>query len=132
MKFPQKKTTSKYRSGLEVSVIENLNKRKVNFTYESVVIAYSKPSTSHKYTPDINLLNGIFVEIKGFFKREDRAKHLAIKNSNPKVEIRFLFGNSRNKIYKGSKTTYADWCTKHGFKFADKVIPDDWIKEIRK
>ena len=64
---------------------------------------------------------------QGFFKREDRKKHLLVKEQNPKLDIRFIFGNSRNKIYKGSKTSYADWCLKHGFVFADKVIPTDWI-----
>ena len=39
----------------------------------------------------------------------------------------YVVGNSRNRIYKGSKTSYADWCLKHGFKFADKVIPNNWI-----
>lgn len=128
MKYPKKKT-SKYRSGLELSVIQNLERRKVNYMYESVRIAYSKPATNHIYTPDLDLLNGIFVEIKGFFKREDRQKHLHIKKSNPRMDIRFIFGNSKNKIYKGSKTSYADWCTKNGFMYADRIIPEEWIKD---
>jgi len=32
-------------------------------------------------------------------------------------------------LYKGSKNTYGDWCDKHGFLFADKVIPESWLKE---
>ena len=123
----QKKRTSNYRSGLEENVINNLKERKINFKYEQRVVCYSKPSTQHKYTPDIELDNGVLIEIKGFFKREDRKKHLLIKEQLPKLDIRFIFGNSRNRIYKGSKTSYADWCVKHGFKFADKVIPNNWI-----
>jgi NAD(P)-dependent dehydrogenase (short-subunit alcohol dehydrogenase family) len=38
-----------------------------------------------------------------------------------------LFQNSKTKISKASKTTYADWCIKYGFIFADKEIPDDWL-----
>ena len=122
-----KKRTSNYRSGLEENVINNLKQRNVNFKYEQRIINYFKPSTKHKYTPDIELDNGILIEIKGFFKREDRKKHLLVKEQNPKLDIRFIFGNSKNKIYKGSKTSYADWCLKHEFVFADKVIPTDWI-----
>ncbi len=127
-KFPfHKKRTSNYRSGLEDNVIKDLEFRKVNFKYEKRVILYFKPSTKHKYTPDIELDNGVLIEIKGFFKREDRKKHLLVKEQQPKLDIRFIFGNSKNKIYKGSKTSYADWCIKHGFKFADKIIPKEWI-----
>tara|TARA_X000001382_G_C3174335_1_gene180597 strand:+ start:2776 stop:3225 length:450 start_codon:yes stop_codon:yes gene_type:complete len=122
-----KKRTSNYRSGLEENVINNLKQRNVNFKYEQRIINYFKPSTKHKYTPDVELDNGILIEIKGFFKREDRKKHLLVKEQNPKLDIRFIFGNSKNKIYKGSKTSYADWCLKHEFVFADKVIPTDWI-----
>jgi len=125
----KKKQTSKYRSGLEEGVINNLTYRKVNFLYETTVVGYSKPPTNHKYTPDILLDNGIIIEIKGFLDLEDRKKHLLVKEQNPELDIRFLFQNSKNKINKGSKTTYADWATKNGFKFADKIVPDEWINE---
>lgn len=129
MKYPLKKKTSKYRSGLEESVIAQLKMCKANFVYEGCYIGYSKPATSHKYIPDIKLENGLFVEIKGWLQAKDRKKHLYIKQSNPLVEIRFVFGNANNKIYKGSKTTYADWCNKHGFKYAERKIPQEWIEE---
>lgn len=127
-KYPfYKKRTSKYRSGLEETVINNLKDRKISFKYEERVVDYFKPSTKHKYTPDIELDNGVLIEIKGFFKREDRKKHLLVKEQQPNLDIRFVFGNSRNRIYKGSKTSYGDWCVKYGFKYSDKLIPQDWI-----
>jgi hypothetical protein len=125
----RKKPTSSYRSGLEENVINNLKQRNISFKYEQRVIGYFKPATKHKYTPDIELENGVLIEIKGFFKREDRKKHLLVKEQQPSLDIRFVFGNSKNKIYKGSKTSYADWCNKHGFLFADKIIPNDWINK---
>jgi hypothetical protein len=128
----KKKATSKFRSGLEVSVIENLTKRKVSFKYEKCVVHYFKPSKEHKYTPDLELDNGLIIEIKGYLKREDRMKHILVKQQHPKLDIRFVFGNSKNKIYKTSKTTYADWCTKNGFQYADKLIPEEWLWEIKK
>jgi len=115
-----------------VSVIENLTKRKVGFKYEKCVVHYFKPSKEHKYTPDLELDNGLIIEIKGYLKREDRMKHILVKQQHPKLDIRFVFGNSKNKIYKKSKTTYADWCTKNGFQYADKLIPEEWLWEIKK
>ena len=127
-KFPfRKKLTSNYRSGLEENVINNLKQRNVSFSYEQRVVCYFKPATKHNYTPDIELENGILIEIKGFFKREDRKKHLLVKEQNPNLDIRFIFGNSKNKIYKGSQTSYADWCNKNGFQYADKIIPNEWV-----
>ncbi len=127
MKKYKVKKTSNYRSGLEESVCNDLKKRNVKFTYESRVITFLKPQKVQKYTPDVILFNGIIIEIKGHFKREDRQKHIFIKEQYPELDIRFLFGNSKNKIYKGSKTTYADWCTKNNFLYCDKQIPKDWI-----
>ena len=34
-----------------------------------------------------------------------------------------------NKILKGSKTTYADWCNRYGFLYHLKLIPSEWIDE---
>jgi len=128
----KKKQTSKYRSGLEVVVINNLTERKVTFYYETTVVGYSRPPTKHKYTPDILLSNGILIEIKGFLDLADRKKHLLIKDQRPDLDIRFLFQNSKNKINKGSKTSYADWAVKNGFKYSDKIVPDEWINEKNK
>lgn len=40
-----------------------------------------------------------------------------------------MFSRARTPIYKGSKTTYADWCEKNGFQWAEKLIPREWIEE---
>ncbi len=130
-KSKRQQKTFKYRSGLEESVCSDLQKRDVNFSYESRVISFLKPSKVQKYTPDVILDNEIIIEIKGHFKREDRQKHLFIKQQYPNLDIRFLFGNARNKIYKGSKTTYADWCIKNNFKYCEKRIPESWTKNGR-
>jgi len=116
-----------FRSGLEMTIHESLKSRGIDGEYEKHIIQYTKPETHHKYHPDFKLPNGIFVETKGRFLTDDRKKHLLIKAQNPNLDIRFLFQNSKTKISKASKTTYADWCIKHGFKFADKDIPDDWL-----
>ena len=90
---------------------------------------YIKPASEHVYTPDFVLPNGIIVETKGRFLLADRMKHMMVKKHNPTVDIRFVFSNSNARISKASKTTYAMWCRKHGYLYADKTIPEEWINE---
>ena len=118
-----------FRSGLEEQVANQLTELGVPFEYESVKLSYIKPSRSAVYTPDFILPNAIIVETKGRFLVEDRMKHLILKDQHPKLDIRFVFSNSKTKISKNSKTSYADWCTKHGFTYADKRIPKEWLDE---
>jgi hypothetical protein len=116
-----------YRSGLEESVAEQLENAGMPYFYETTKIEYDVKET-RKYTPDFILPNGIIVETKGRFVAADRKKHLLIRSQHPFIDIRFVFSNSKQKISKGSKTTYADWCDKFEFKYADKQIPEDWLK----
>ena len=127
--WSRKAVAAKYgfRSGLEMEIDESLKSRGIDGEYEQHVIKYTKPETHHKYHPDFKLPNGIFVETKGRFLTADRKKHLLIKAQHPELDIRFLFQNSKTRISKSSKTTYADWCIKYGFKFADKEIPAEWL-----
>lgn len=118
-----------YRSGFEEDIHAQLRESSIDGEYEQHTIQYIKPATKHTYTPDFKLPNGIYVETKGRFVTEDRKKHVLVKEQNPELDIRFVFQNSNNKIRKGSKTTYGDWCNKHGFLYADKTIPESWIKE---
>lgn len=117
-----------YRSGLEEDTAKYLKKKKVKFTYEKEKIRWLD-MRYRTYTPDFVLANGIIVETKGRFVSTDRRKHKEIKKQFPELDIRFVFTNSRSKLYKGAKSSYGDWCKKHGFKYADKVIPEDWLKE---
>jgi len=119
-----------YKSGLEKTIARQLKKLKIKFDYEKLVILYTKPAQLSRYTPDFILPNGIIIESKGRFVVADRQKHLFIrKQYGRKHDIRFVFYNSKSKINKRSKTTYANWCEKNGFKFFDKIIPAKWIKE---
>ena len=126
-KIRQQAIKNGYRSGLEDVISKDLKDRGVDFGYETVKINW-KLVENKTYTPDFILPNGIIVESKGRFVPEDRKKHLKVREQNPKLDIRFVFSNSRNKIRKGSKTTYAMWCEKNNFLYADKRIPDEWIK----
>ena len=117
-----------YRSGIELDVAQHLEKLGVLYTYEKTKIKWV--DLKHRtYTPDFVLENGIIIETKGRFIANDRRKHVEIKKQYPDLDIRFVFSNSRAKLYKGAKSSYGDWCKKHGFKYADKLIPKDWINE---
>lgn len=121
-----------YRSGLEDEIASQLDSLGLEVKYEQTSIKFTQPAKSRKYTPDFELTgpNGtIWIESKGRFITADRQKHLMVKKCHPDLDIRFVFTNPRARISKTSKTTYAAWCDKHGFKYAKKEIPLDWIKE---
>lgn len=130
--FKRNTSVGRFRSGLEDKVSAQLESKGIPFRYEELYVPYLIPESSHKYTPDFVLANGIIVETKGIFDSDDRKKHLFIQEQHPDLDIRFVFSSSRSKLYTGSKTSYAEWCEKNGFLFADKLIPVEWLKEKTK
>jgi len=115
----------RFRSGLEEKVSDLLLELGVKYEYESTKVPYVLQCN---YTPDFLLPNGVFLETKGRLTDEDRRKMKAVKKSNPDLDIRFVFQAPFNKIYKGSKTTYAKWAEKHGFPWcAFHSIPLEWL-----
>jgi hypothetical protein len=112
---------------LELEISDQLQKKNIIFEYEKKKIDYVVPARKAKYTPDFVLANGIIIETKGRFLADDRKKQLLVKEQNPELDIRFVFSSSKAKLSKASKTTYADWCIKNGFKYADKTIPEEWL-----
>ena len=117
----------RYRSQFEANFARNLRERKITSLYEQDKIQYiPKPRT---YTPDFYIKEGDFyVETKGRFFATDRTKHLLIKEQHPDIDIRFVFLNAKNKLDKRSRTTYAQWCEKNGFLYAEKRMPEEWTK----
>ncbi len=131
VKVRQRALRAGYRSGLEQDTAKFLKKRRIGFTYEEMKIKWIDPKIK-TYTPDFVLDNGIIIETKGRFISPDRAKHLAVRNQHPELDIRFVFTNSKSKLYKVSKTTYGMWCNKYDFKYADRYIPEAWLKEPKR
>ena len=117
-----------YRSGLEIKVKDYLTEHNVPVKYEAIKIEW-EDLMYRTYTPDFVLPNGIIIETKGRFTSDDRRKHQLIKKQHPDLDIRFVFESSRRKLSKGAKTTYAIWCERNKFLYADRVIPEDWLKE---
>ena len=118
-----------FRSGLEERIAQYLTSKGVKFSFETLKVPYVKPETKHVYSPDFILDNGIIIETKGRWLLDDRKKHLLIRKQHPNLDIRILFQNANAKISKGSKTSYADFCDKHGIPYAHRTIPEEWLTE---
>lgn len=122
---------TKFRSNFEELVATNLKHRRVKYEYEPEKWDFVQPAQKRKYCPDFKLSNGVYVECKGRLTAADRKKMLLVKEQYPKIRLVMLFQRAKNTLTKRSKTTYGDWCDKHGIEWADweKGIPTDWIKK---
>lgn len=120
-----------YRSGLEDKVAQQIESKDLPVIYEQEKLHFVHPARAATYTPDFKITLGdgswFYVETKGIFSVADRQKHILVREQNPEIEIRFVFSNSRSKLYKKSPTSYGMWCDKHGFQYADKLIPEQWF-----
>jgi len=110
-----------------LGIARSLGNKAVPYEYENVKLTYvPKPRT---YTPDFYLVEqDIFIEAKGYLDKSDRVKMQLIKEQHPDLDIRFVFQNAQNKIYRGSKTTYARWAERYNFRWAEGSIPEEWLK----
>ena len=119
-----------FRSGLEEKIAAQLQENGIDPKFETIKL----PFVEHKnrtYTPDFPVCKSLIIETKGRFLTADRMKMLEVKRQYPQIDFRFIFSNSNAKISKVSQTTYAKWCEKNGFKYADKIVPQEWIEEIK-
>jgi hypothetical protein len=110
-RFRRPRLTSKgKRSKFEEKVEALLKKKGISYEYEKDTLPYS---LHLKYKPDWTVGNDLFVEAKGRFDYTERRKMLAVKDANPNANILVVFMRDQ-KIAKNSKTTYTEWCKKHG------------------
>jgi hypothetical protein len=98
--------------------------------YESEALEYEKPATQHTYTPDFKIGPDVYLETKGLFDREDRKKILLVLDQHPDVVVCMAFYNAEYKLYKGSPTTYGEWCNQHCIPWCDlsrEDLPAEWF-----
>ena len=86
-----------------------------------------------KYSPDWRIIyrkgkKTLFIEYKGVLDNRSRKLLKLVKKQYPKIDFRLVFEVAKNKIYKGSKTTYGMWADQHGFPWADNCLPKEWTK----
>lgn len=127
-KAKQLNKNAPYKSGLEAHIAKLLSTSS-EVRYETDKLVYEVPASLHKYTPDFKLKDGVYIEGKGRLLPSERKKHLIVKEQNPDVVIHFFFDNADKPIYKGSPTSYRDWCEKYGFECTDKRggLPKEWL-----
>jgi hypothetical protein len=101
-----------YRNGFEAAVAQQVGP---DFAYETVKLSYTLDYT---YLPDfVDEEHKIIKEVKGLFDAADRRKILKVKETYPDWTIIMVFQKPDKKISKISKTSYGDWCDKHGIKW---------------
>lgn len=115
-------------------VIKGLLPNKAVIEYEPEQIEYTVKAT---YTPDfiITFPSGkqIILETKGngrSFDHHVRQKMIAVKDQNPEKDLRIIFytdGKIGPKRKDGSFMRQSDWAIKHGFQFAIREIPKEWL-----
>ena len=94
----------RFRSKSEKKANDFLKDKKVSFKFEPYYVKYMWIENK-KYLPDFVLDNGIILEVKGRFTLDDRKKHLFLRESNPDLDVRFVFDNPNTRLYKGAKST---------------------------
>lgn len=123
------KSTPKFKSKFENLVWNTLLNKNVSVEYEPDKIKYIIPASEHTYCPDFKLRDKVYIEAKGLFDYDSRQKMLLVKETYPDYTFYLAFQNANTPIRKGSKTTYADWCVKHGFEYCHMPagIPQHWL-----
>jgi hypothetical protein len=114
-----------HRSNLETQVEQALREQGLSPEYETEKFGYV---LHRKYTPDFRVGN-IYVEVKGWWPSPERTKFLAVIMNNPGLPIFVALQRPQLTLSKQSKTTYAQWCTKHGIAWCPIPIPPDFIKQ---
>jgi hypothetical protein len=126
------------RSGLEVKVEEILCNAGIKNTYETLKFSYEQPAQKRRYLADYELPDypNVVIEAKGRFTSADRKKMLLLQAQYPDTQFIMVFGRSINTLSKSSKTTYGDWCDKHGIDWLDiaslKTDPNCLLRLIQK
>ncbi len=104
-----------FKSKFEKEFAERYPKLK----YEVDKLSYT---VVHNYNPDFKVKDGVYIECKGLFKSADSAKHLYIRAQHPDVKVYLVFQNPNNKLSRVSKTTYGEWCEKHGIPYKQESV----------
>lgn len=111
----RKRIPKPYRSGLEYRLHTNGLK---GCLYEPCDVPYT---TKRKYKVDfVPMVEGgcnVIIEAKGRFFPGDLAKYKAVRDSNPHLELVFVFSHPTQKVRKGAKLSMAQWAEKEGFRW---------------
>lgn len=110
----KKRKQNRYKSLLERRFAELCFKNGVKAVYEARRFEFVRMA---HYSPDWEITPTLYVETKGYFSPRNRGDLLSFREQHPGVEIFLVFAEPSNRLTKKSKTTYAEWCDKHGFRW---------------
>lgn len=141
----------KVASKFEVEVVNWLTDQQIPFDYEAESLSYTTPVVNgacpecgHRhviqervYTPDIRLMDGTFIEIKGKFTPQKRNLMRHLIKANPDRTIRFVFFNDPY-LTKRKATRLSDWARQQGVEYhvwspkggkkaAQHWLPEEWF-----
>lgn len=126
---------NKYRNKFEREVGEKLSKLPLSLLYEKTKLPYTIES---EYVPDFEIKtqsgSSFYLETKGNGRSFDghvRRKMIAVKNQHPDLDIRILFysdGKIGPRRKDGTFQRQSDWAERHGFTYAIRNIPEDWLE----
>jgi hypothetical protein len=137
MGWAQKKARAERTSRARASKFEEtfektLIARSIDYAYEVVKASFTPPLKVRTKLWDwlITTDSGAtFVcETKGYWSPRNRLDETEAIKQNPHIDVRYCFMRASTPIRKGSKTTYADWCDKHGIRYCVGTIPDAWLQ----
>lgn len=109
----------KVRNKFETRIEKQIKRAKCVYSYETEKIPYV---LARHYIPDFIITTPtgkIYVECKGYFRPEAKAKMAAVKRQHPNLDVRILFYSHKEQ--------YIRWAIKNGFKYAVESIPTEWL-----
>jgi hypothetical protein len=119
-----------FKNEQEINTYKLLRHRQRKYNYEIEYETESLKYTVDKtYIPDFILTfpsgHKIYIEYKGYLRRDDERKLISIKRQHPGIDLRIVF--QKNNRMTGRKFRYSDWADKHDIPYAIGTIPDEWL-----
>ena len=125
MRPVKKEGKPNFRSKFEEQVWDAVHDQLLEMEFEPHYLPYV---IKGNYLPDMRLPNGIYIEVKGYLDAASCRKMKAVKESNPHLDIRFVFYKASAPVSR-LKLKHWQWAEKYGFPWAEGRIPLEWFKE---
>lgn len=114
---------ARVRNKFEFELHDQLKQSGRHFGYESVKFPYILTGWYLPdwviYTDSTRTKVDFAIEAKGYFRPESKRKLVSVKKEHPWLDLRLVFYAHRKKDVR--------WAEKHGFKYAIKTIPEEWL-----
>lgn len=142
--FANAKPCGKYRSQFEATIAAQLDAAGVVYEHEPDRIRYRDQHGNERvYIPDFKVYYSdplpdwpvswwepMYIEAKGWMDEEARLKMQAVRWSNPKLKLGFVFQSEKTKVGL-LKSTGPTWAIRNGFEAAVKEVPASWLHMAR-